>query len=304
MKIVVTGGTGFIGAPLCQRLRADGHEVAVISRRPSPGDGARALAWDDAAWPRALADSDAVINLAGEPIAAARWSRVLRQRIRDSRVQTTRRLVEAMAQSARRPRVLVSGSAIGYYGPRGDEVLDETAASGQGFLAETCQAWETEARRAEPLGVRVVRARIGLVIGPGGGVLAKMAPPFRMGLGGPLGDGRQWCSWVHRDDVIGLLLWSLTRDDVAGPLNLTAPAPVTMRQLAQALGRAMGRPSWVLVPAPLLRLLLGEMAQELLLSGQRVQPAAALRWGYSFQFPQLDAALAAALAKGVRTRYR
>ena len=306
MKLLVTGGTGFIGAPLCRALAQQGHDVVVLSRlvRPPPGSGPiRLVSWDDPAWTAALREADAVINLAGESIAARRWSPPQKRAIRESRVSTTRRLIEAMAQGATRPRVLVSASAIGYYGPRGDEELDEQAPPGQGFLAETCQAWEAEARRAEPLGVRVVRARIGLVLGPGGGALAKMVPPFRAFVGGPLGHGRQWMSWVHRDDVIGLIAWSLTRADVAGPLNVTAPAPVTMRTFCAALGRALHRPSWAPVPAPVLRLLLGEMAQELLLSGQRVVPRAALHLGYRFHHSELGPALAAALANGADRGY-
>ena len=190
--------------------------------------------------------------------------------------------------------MFVSASAVGYYGPRGDEELAEAHASGSGFLAETCQAWEAEAQRAEAVGVRVVRLRIGLVLGPGGGALAKMAPPFRAFLGGPIGDGRQWVSWIHRDDVIGLVGWALTRAGLSGAVNATAPEPVRMAALCRELGRAVRRPSWLPAPAGVLRLLLGEMA-DLLLSGQRVIPRAALQGGYAFRFPGLVEALEACL---------
>ena len=295
MRLLVTGGTGFIGAPLCDALARRGHEVLVVTRAPQGRTGPAGVQWvpfEPDVWPRALDGVDAVINLAGESIAAKRWSPSQKVHIRDSRVQTTRRLVEAIAATPRKPTTLVSASAIGYYGARGDEELVETDAPGRGFLGETCQAWEAEAARAEALGVRVVRLRIGLVFGPGGGALAKMVPPFRAWLGGPIGDGRQWVSWIHRDDVIGLVDWALTRPGRSGAVNATAPQPVTMATLCRELGRALRRPSWLPGPGVVLRLLMGEMA-ELLLTGQRVLPRAALEGGYVFRFPGLAQALAA-----------
>ena len=300
MKLLVTGGTGFIGAPLRRRLAQRGHELLVLTRAPAAHraeSGVRFLPLDADAWRRELAGVGGVINLAGEPIAAGRWTARRKRAIRDSRVETTRRLVDALAAMPQRPAVLLNASAIGYYGARGDEELTESDGAGNGFLAETCQAWEAEARRAEALGVRVVRLRIGLVLGRGGGVLAKMTPPFRAFAGGPLGSGRQWMSWVHRDDVVGLIEWALAHAECSDALNVTAPEPVRMAAFCLTLGRALRRPSWAPVPAPVLRLLLGEMA-EMLVSGQRVVPRATLRTGYPFRFPSLAGALEACLGHG------
>ena len=294
MRVLVTGGTGFIGSALCRALAAAGHQVAVVTRgnaQPSARDAVRYLPWDGAEWRAALAAADAVVNLAGEPIAAKRWTVEQKVRIRESRVQMTRRLVEAMEGAGHRPAALISASAIGYYGDRGDVPVDEVSPPGSGFLAETCFAWEAEARRAETLGVRVVRMRLGVVLAEGGGALAKMVPPFQGFLGGPLGSGRQWVSWVSRDDVIGLIQWALAQEQVQGAINATAPEPVTMRGFCRELGRALRRPSWLPAPAPAVRLLLGEMA-EMLLTGQRVLPSAALAKGYAFRFPRLPDALA------------
>jgi hypothetical protein len=297
MKIAVTGGTGFIGTPLCRLLLQQGHEVAVATRRPHeapPAPGVRLVGWDGPAWRQTIGEAGAVVNLAGEPIAGRRWSPRQKARIRESRVGTTRAIVDAIAASPRRPAVLVSGSAVGYYGARGDERLSEQDAGGTGFLADACREWEAEARRAEALGVRVVRVRTGIVLGPGGGALAKMVPPFRAYVGGPLGSGRQWMSWVHRDDVIGLIAWALASPHVQGAVNATAPEPVTMRDFCATLGQALQRPSWAPVPGPVLRLVLGEMAG-MLLTGQRVVPAAAQRAGYRFIAPALLPAIASSL---------
>lgn len=307
----MTGGTGFIGRALIPRLRAHGHELTLLSRRPnqaapSPrlsdagaasgsataGHPPAVVGWDSG-WERELVSFDGIINLAGEPIAGGRWTAARKQAIRDSRIGTTRRLVQALAAAAPpRPSVLVNASAIGYYGPRGDEPLDESAPPGTGFLAETCRAWEDEARRARSLGVRVAWLRFGLVLGRDGGALAKMVPPFRAFIGGPLGSGRQWVSWIHRDDVAALIEWALAAEAAGGPVNATAPKPATMRDFCAALGRALRRPSWAPVPAPVLRLLLGEMA-DMLLTGQRVLPQVPLRHGFTFFYPHLDQALAA-----------
>jgi len=300
MKLLITGGTGFIGTALCRVLARQGHELSLLTRRAHaapPVPGARLVAWEGAGWQQLTGEVDGIVNLAGEPLAGRRWTAAQKQRIRDSRAKTTRALVDAIAAQPRRPGVLVSGSATGYYGPRGDERLCEDDPGGAGFLADTCRAWEGEAQRAESLGVRVVRLRIGVVLGPDGGALVKMVPPFRAFLGGPLGSGRQWMSWVHRDDVIGLIVSALSSPQIRGAVNATAPAPVTMREFCAALGRALHRPSWVLVPAPVLRALLGEMA-EVLLTGQRVLPAAAQRFGYRFVAPELLPAIASCLRLG------
>ena len=293
MRVVIAGGTGFIGAPLCEALTRRGHEVTVVTRAPGrhPRAGeAREVSWDTDEWTRALGRAQGLINLAGESIAARRWTRSRKRLLQASRLETTRRLIEALRPLPARPAVLINASAVGYYGDRGDEILGESSPPGRGFLAETCVAWEMEAQRAEALGVRVVRLRMGVVLGPDGGALAQMVPPFRLGLGGPLGGGRQWVSWIHREDVIRLIEWALTHPALNGALNATAPQPVTMRQLAHALGRALHRPACLPVPAIGLRVLLGEMAT-VLLASQRVLPEAAQRTGYPFQFPELSAAL-------------
>ena len=293
MRVLVAGATGFIGRPLCRALTAAGHRVIVVSREPGralPG----AVGWEQLAG--AVGASDALVNLAGDTIAAGRWTAARKARIRDSRVGTTGRLVEAASGAARRPTVLVNASAVGYYGPHGDEALDETAPPGADFLARVCEAWEREALRAEALGIRVVRLRLGVVLAPDGGALGRMLPPFRAFVGGPLGSGRQWMSWIQRDDVIGLVLAVLEDERYRGPLNATAPRPVENRAFARALGSALGRPAWLAVPAPVLRLVLGELA-DMLLTGQRVVSLAAERLGYRWRHPDLPGALAASLGR-------
>ena len=296
MRIVLTGGTGFIGAPLAQALVEKGHEVTILTRQAlasGRGKNPAFVAWSQdggAAWKQALRECGAVINLAGEPIAARRWTPEQKQRIRDSRVVTTRNLVEALREQGARPGVFLGASAVGFYGPRGDEPLGEGAPPGPGFLAKTCQAWEAETRRAEGVAGRTVLLRIGVVLGRGGGALAKMVPPFKMFAGRPLGSGRQWMPWVHQADIIGLALFLLEHPSAAGPINATAPNPERMRDFCKTLGRVLHRPSWAPVPAPVLRLMLGEMA-DMLLTGQRVIPEAAQKLGYRFRFPSLEAAL-------------
>jgi len=297
VTFLITGGTGFIGRALCHTLAQRGHHLFIVSRQPTrhaPSAGAVFLPWDTADWPRAAQDADAVINLAGEPIAAKRWSPQQKAVIRDSRLEATRRLVDAMASWPKPPAVFVSASAIGYYGPRGDEQLTEADEAGQGFLADVCRAWEAEAQRAESLGVRVVRMRIGLVLGPGGGALSKMLPPFQWYLGGPLGTGRQWVAWIHHDDVVGLIEWAVNTPLIRGAVNATAPEPVTMHAFCRCLGDVLHRPSWAPVPSFVLRALLGEMA-ELLLTGQRVIPHVALQRNYPFVHASLPSALRACL---------
>lgn len=303
MKYVVTGGTGFIGGALCQVLLDDGHEVVVLTRlaRPSRHRRQRFVGWsppDLGPWVQeGLDGADGLVHLAGESIVAARWTAEQKRRIVDSRVGSTETLVRAMRQVSRKPPVLVNASAVGYYGPQGDETLDESAPPGSDLLATTCQQWEAAARQAEPLGVRVVRVRIGVVLALDGGALAKMLPPFQRGLGGPLGSGRQWMSWIHRDDLISVIRWALADARVSGAVNATAPNPATMREFARTLGRVLHRPAVLPVPATVLRMLLGEMAQ-MLLTGQRVMPAAAQRLGFRFAYPELEAALRACLEAG------
>jgi len=295
MKLLIAGGTGFIGAPVCRALVEDGHEACVVTRYPDrqrPSAGVRFVSWQTSEWQRALEACGGIINLAGASIAEKRWTPHRKLLIRESRVETTRRLVSALAVAPEKPSVLINASAVGFYGSRGDAVLDEQASAGAGFLSELCRAWEAEALRAESFGVRVVRLRIGLVLGRGGGALAKMIPPFRLFAGGPLGSGRQWVSWIHRDDVVRLVRWSLTHPGVRGALNATAPHPITMGELCRTLGRVLHRPAWAPVPAVALRLLLGEMA-EMLVTGQRVMPHAAVQQGYTFRYPELRMALEA-----------
>lgn len=291
MRIVLSGGTGFLGGALVTRLRQDGHGVTLLTRRPrTPAD----IPWTPAATSdevlRALDGADAVINLAGAPIAQ-RWTRRHKQALWTSRVDLTRALVQAMARTTRGQAVLISGSAVGTYGARGDAILTENSAPGTGFLAELGQAWEHEALAAAPR-TRVVLLRTGIALDRHGGALPRMALPFRFFVGGPLGSGQQYVSWIHRDDWVSIVTWALAHPAVSGPLNATAPGPVTNRALAQALGRAMHRPAFMPAPAFALRLLLGEMA-DAILTGQRVLPDTALRLGFEFRYPDLDEALRA-----------
>ncbi|WP_313347050.1 TIGR01777 family oxidoreductase [Stenotrophomonas sp.] len=287
MDILVTGGTGFLGRRLCARLQALGHAVTVLTRHPGRDavDGARSVARLDDVGP-----VQAVVNLAGEPIMAGRWTPTRKQALLDSRLGTTGALLAWMEQLPARPQVLVSGSAIGYYGPRGDEVLDEAASPGHDFAAMLCRQWEAEAFKADALGVRTCVVRTGIVLDRDGGALARMLPPFRLGAGGPMGDGRQWMSWIHRDDLVGLIVWLLAHDDACGAYNGTAPGAVTNRAFATALGEALHRPARLTTPAFALTLGFGEMAG-LLLTGQRVVPARALQDGYRFHHPELAPAL-------------
>jgi uncharacterized protein (TIGR01777 family) len=291
MRVLLAGGTGFIGDPVARALRAAGHDVTIVSRHPGYVP-AKAIAWDGVRG--AMRETDAVVNLAGESLAEGRWTDARKRAIVDSRLESTRAIVEAMAAGAARPSVLVNASAVGFYGPRRDEELDETAPAGEGFLAGVCRRWEAEAFRARDLDVRVVALRLGVVLGPGGGALAKMTIPFRAALGGPLGNGRQWMSWIHRADVVGLVLAALGSDAYAGPVNATAPAPVRNRDFTVALAKTVHRPAFFRVPGIALRLVLGEMA-DMLLTGQRVVPAAARTAGYEFRYPEIYGALAAAL---------
>lgn len=273
MRVAITGASGLVGAALSGLLREEGHEPVALSRRPEPA---------------ALANADAVVHLAGEPVAQ-RWSEEVKRKIRESRIEGTRHLVQVLQSLDRKPRVLVSASAIGYYGHRGGEILSETAKPGEGFLPETSVAWEREARRAGEHGIRVVCVRIGIVLSKEGGALAKMLPPFKMGVGGRLGDGRQWMSWIHVRDLVRLMVWAIEREDVPGTLNGTAPESVTNAQFTRVLGAVLRRPALFPVPEFALKLLFGEMAR-VLLESQRVQPEAAESKGFQFEFPALEPA--------------
>ncbi len=302
MRIFVTGGTGLIGRRLVPRLTDRGDQAVVLSRSSVGGrfDDAGVVAvqgdpTQPGEWQASLAECDAAVNLAGENIMARRWNAEHKRRIRDSRIQATRRVVEAIGQSGGRCKTLVNGSAIGYYGSRGDERLEESAGPGRDFLADVCTAWEAEAEPATQHGARVVCVRTGAVLDPAGGALAQMLPMFRRFLGGPVGSGRQWFSWIHYADLVGLFCLALDDQEVSGPINGTSPNPVTNRQFARALGRALRRPSLCRAPTRVLRLALGEAA-DVVLASQRVVPQVALNRGYPFQFGQLDAALADLIA--------
>ena len=294
MRIVVAGGTGFLGRALVERLRSDGHQVAVLTRRARrEGEIAWAPPAETGAWPLAVQGADAVINLAGEPIADRRWTPQRKQAILDSRVAATRALASAIAEAPRPPACFLSSSAIGIYGARGSEPVTEDAPPGDDFLATVCRAWEEEAVRASPV-TRVVLLRTGLVLDRTGGALPQLALPFRFFAGGPLGSGRQYMSWIHVDDWVGIVRWALQPGNaVAGPLNLTAPAPVTNAEMARALGRVLHRPALLPAPAFALRVALGEMADAMILGGQRVLPAKAEAAGYEFQYRHLAGALSA-----------
>lgn len=299
MRIAITGGSGFIGRRLVARLLERGDEVLVLSRRPEQArrvlgasPNLKLLEYDPyqpQAWASALEGYEAIVNLAGEPLASSRWTEAKKREIRRSRVETTQALVQALASLQQKPRVLLSSSAVGYYGshPEG-EPLTEADPPGQGFLAEVCQAWEAAARPAEELGIRLAILRTGIVLGPDGGALAQMLAPFQFFLGGPIGSGKQWVSWIHRDDWVSLACFLLQQG--SGVFNATAPNPVQMEEFCRTLGQVLARPSWLPVPAPALELLLGEAAQ-VVLTGQKVIPQAALQLGFTFQYPHLKEAL-------------
>jgi uncharacterized protein len=301
MRISVTGATGLIGTRLVAALRERGDEVTVLSRRPEEARrilGTAVVGWHPEVEPapvEALARRDGVVHLAGESIAQ-RWTPESKRRIRSSREVGTSQLLEGLKQSDPRPGVLVSASAVGYYGARGSERLDETAAPGSGFLAGVCEAWEREAAAASELGMRVVRLRTGVLLDRSDGGLARMLPVFRLGVGGPVAGGRQYLSWITPDDLVRMYLAALDEPGWSGPINATAPEPVTNREFAHALGRVLHRPALLPVPAIALRVLYGEMAC-VVTTGQRAIPAAALERGFEFQHAAVDGALAAAVGQ-------
>ena len=299
-RVTVTGATGLIGPQLIDALKRQGADVTVLSRDP---DRARAklgdvtaFAWDlmeEAAPVEALEGRAAVVHLAGEPVAQ-RWSERSKRAIEDSRVRGTRNLIAGLAQAQSRPGTLVSSSAIGYYGPRGEEPLDEDAPPGSDFLARVCVDWEAEAAKAADLGLRVVTVRTGIVLDSAGGALGKMLPPFRLGVGGPVAGGRQYMSWIHTDDLVGMMLAALADERWSGAINATAPEPVSNAEFSHVLGKVLHRPSLLPVPGLALRALYGEMA-EIVTTGARVVPAKPLVLGYQFRQPQLQEALRSAI---------
>lgn len=303
MEIVIAGGTGFIGKSLCEALRLHGHRVTMLTRRPAEverlfGSAVRAVEWDaksSGSWENRLDGAQAVVNLAGASIADGRWTDSRKRLLTESRVDATRLLVQACGRLAVKPQVFINASGVGFYGPQGDEVLDESSGPGKGFLADLCVQWESTAREASSLGIRLVCLRTGMVLERDGGALPRMALPFRFFMGGPVRPGTQWISWIHRDDLVGLIEWALMNPTAVGPVNAVAPSPVTMTDFCKTLGLVLHRPSWFPLPEFVLKMGLGELGS-LMTTGQKVAPVIAQRGGYRFRYPFLEGALRAIFA--------
>lgn len=296
MRIVIAGGSGFLGEPLVRRLIARGDDVAVLSRNPAKVQAGRGVQWDgrtQGPWSQEVASADVVINLAGENVGEGRWTDARKRQLVASRLDATGAIVEALRSAPPRPqtRTLINASAVGYYGLRGDEELDEHGTRGPGFLAELVEKWEAAAREAESL-ARLVIIRFGVALAADGGALKKMLLPFKLGAGGPVGSGQQWMSWIDRDDAVRFVEWAIHNPEVRGVYNATAPEPVRNRDFTRALGRALHRPAFMPVPAFVLKAAFGEMAEEVLLGGQRAVPRRAEREGFVFEIPTLDASFA------------
>jgi uncharacterized protein len=295
MKITVLGGTGFIGKILMKNLVQEGHKVVLLSRNPlniSKAD-IEAAKWDADhidAWIKYIDGADAIINLSGEPIGSKRWTQKQKDKIIDSRLKTTRAIVSAISKSKSKPKLLINASAVGYYGNVESGEVTELSDSGAGFLSDVCKKWETGAKEAEKYGVRVVLVRLGIVLEKDGGALKKMLLPFKLFIGGPLGSGKQWLPWVHRDDLVGSMLFILKNQNISGVVNITSPNPVRMKEFSRELGKILKRPSMFPVPAFVLKILLGEMS-EMILTGQKAIPQKLIEAGYKFKFPELKSAL-------------
>ncbi len=301
MKIAIVGATGFVGSRLVEQLQTQGHQVKILTRNPGAATSrfpqAEVIGYtplQSGEWQKSLSGCDAVVNLAGEPIAEKRWTPAQKQTILDSRNLGTQKIVEAIDRADIKPQVLINASAIGYYGTSETAKFDETSAAGKDFLAEVCTAWETAAQAVTASGTRLVILRMGIVLGENGGALGKMLAPFSAFVGGPIGSGKQWFSWIHRDDVVKLIIAAITDSQMQGVYNATAPNPVTMQDFAQTLGTVMSRPSWLPVPNFALEAMLGEGAI-VVLQGQQVIPTHTLAQGFNFQYPQLQPALTAIL---------
>lgn len=301
MKIAIAGATGFVGSRLVERLQAERHQVLVLTRNPSAAQkvfptsafpNLEIIAYtptESGSWQEAIAGCEGVVNLAGEPIAEGRWTAQRKQEILSSRQLGTQKIVEAIAKAHPKPSVLVNASAIGYYGTSETATFDETSPPGNDFLAQVCQAWEAEANKVKDAGVRLVILRLGIVLGQGGAI-ARMIAPFKLFAGGPIGTGRQWFSWIHRDDLVNLIIQALTRSEIEGILNATAPNPVRMAELAQTLGQVMNRPSWLPVPGFAIEVLLGDGAI-VVLEGQQVLPQRPLDYSFEYQYSTVKQAL-------------
>lgn len=311
MRIFITGGTGQIGVRLIRALRDRGDEVVLLSRQPSAweivGPDVTIVVGDPMQpgdWQKTVGECDGVINLAGANIFGKRWSAAYKQLIAESRLRSTTNVVQALTNAPKRAdgsaKVLVSGSAIGYYGFHGDEILTEKDPAGSDYLAVASRDWESAAFAAEPAGVRVACIRIGVVLDARGGAIRNLMTPYKLGVGGPVGSGRQYMSWIHHADIVGIILLALDNPEAKGPINGTAPAPVTNKEFAKAFGAALGRPSFLPTPAFALRAMLGEVAT-LVTRGQRVEPAKALALGYQFQFPDIGSALREIVASAAAT---
>jgi uncharacterized protein (TIGR01777 family) len=298
-RILIAGGTGYIGRSLCRRLLAAGYEPAVLSRRPETvagifGDRVRGIAWDGrtaAGWVGDAEGAHGIVNLAGESVGSGRWTTARKERILQSRVDAARAVVDAIARTSEKPKVLIQGSAAGYYADRGDEPIDEDGIRGSGFLAGVVARWEETARGAERHGVRFAVARTAMVLGEGAALLRRLTLPLRLYVGGPVGSGGQWVSWIHIEDEIGAIHFLLEAAHLSGIFNLAAPHPVRNAAMMKALGAAINRPSWLRAPAAAVRLILGELADELVLSGLRVVPKRLLGAGYAFSYPDIASAL-------------
>jgi uncharacterized protein (TIGR01777 family) len=304
MKIVVAGGSGFIGEPLVKRLLARGDDVFVLTREASHVRAGRPLPWDartQGTWSDSVAAADAVVNLAGANIAEGRWTEARKRRLIDSRLHATRAIAEALRRTPSPRRALVNASAVGFYGDRQDEELDENASRGGGFLAQLVERWEAAAREAEPY-ARLAVLRFGVVLAAGGGALQKMLLPFKLGVGGPIGSGMQWMSWIDRDDAVRMIEWAIDNDTVRGVYNATAPQPVRNREFARALGRALSRPAFMPAPGFALKAAFGQMAEEALLAGQKVLPRRAEQEGFRFDHPSVEAALSHLLGDNASPR--
>jgi hypothetical protein len=297
MKVAITGATGFVGSRLVEKLLSQGDQPLILTRNQTTAarifPKLEIVAYtptESGAWQNAIAGCDAVVNLAGVPIAEHRWTSQRKEEIFNSRKLGTQKIVEAIAQSNPKPSVLINTSAIGYYGTSETASFDENSASGNDFLAKVCQAWEGEAMKVKEANVRLVILRFGIVLGNGGGALAKMLPPFQMFAGGPIGTGNQWFSWIHIDDLVNLILTALTRSDMEGVFNATAPNPVRMSEFCHILGEVLHRPSWLPVPSFAIEALLGEGAN-VVLEGQEVLPKRTLNYGFQYQYPTVKQSL-------------